>query len=66
MSIVLIVGHLFPNSLADTLYHSTVNLPGGEQRIDERTRIVNRDVVQNIDDSGFGIDLDVSHVNARW
>jgi hypothetical protein len=42
--------------LADTLYHSTVNLPGGEQRIDQRTRIVNRDVVQNVDDARFGID----------
>ena len=62
---VEIITHLFVESLGKSLNHASINLPGGETGIDQRADIVDWDVVDDPDDPGLGIDLNVSQMRAR-
>ncbi len=42
-----------------------MNLPRGKERIDDGAGVIHGDIVENIDDPGLGVDLDIGHVDSR-
>ena len=42
-----------------------MDLPGSEQRVDDHTRVIHGDIVEDLDHPSIRVDLDVSHVYAR-
>src|SRR5207248_10376461 len=57
-------GGPFAHSLPAALRDLALDLPGEQQRIDDRTEIVDNEIAQDIDMPGVGFDLDLAHMTA--
>lgn len=58
-----IIADLFIKRLCDALNHAAMDLAGREERVDQRADVVDGDVVENVDDPGIRIDLDIGEIN---
>ena len=58
------VDHLLHQRLADALHRAAMHLAGEQQRIERHAEIVDDDVVDDLDDAGGGIDLDLREMGA--
>ena len=54
----------FEHRLADPLRDPALDLPGEQQRIDDRTEIVDHEIAQDVDMPGVGLDLDLADMTA--
>ena len=64
LPIVRIVADLLIERLCDALHDAAMDLAGRETGIDQRADVVNRDIVEDVDDPGLRIDFDISEVDA--
>ena len=51
LAAVRIVARFFIEGLADALDHAAMDLPSSEQRVDAHTRIIDRDIIEDLHDS---------------
>ena len=61
---VLVVHAVFHQHLADALHDAAEGLPFEQHVVDHMAAVVDRDVVQDVDHAGVGVDLDLGHVRA--
>ena len=62
---VLVVAQLLEQRLGDPGGHAAVDLALGDQRVDDRAGVVDRDQALQVDRAGLGVDLDHRHVGAE-
>ena len=61
---VAIVDAVLAQDLSDALHDTAMQLALDEGVVDDMPAVVDRDVAQQIDRTGIGIDLDLGHVGA--
>ena len=62
---VLVVAQLLEQRLRDPGCDAAVNLPVGDERVDDRSRVIDRDHPLQVDRAGLGVDLDDRDVSAE-
>ena len=62
---VVVVDDLLVQRLRDALRDAAVLLAGDEQRVEDPPAVVDRDVTQQLDRAGLGVDLDDRDVRAE-
>ena len=64
LSGIAVVDHLLAERLAQALHGAAIQLAAHDHRIDDAANVVGRDVGDDLDGAGLGIDLDLTYVTA--
>ncbi len=60
----VVVDAVFEQRLADALCEPAVHLTFDDHRVDHFAEVVDRDEIDDVDDAGLGVDLDLGDVRA--